>query len=106
MSEPIQHKPLALTFRAKGFEYTQIARIGDVAMYEQVKPDIARTWYEVFIVQRHDGYEIMGKTAHPAEYAPRTEDWGKLGWTFQTKAEAQKKFDALVMAAKAKASVA
>lgn len=91
----IEYKPLKTAFRSKGFDYRQVKRHGDVAIFEQTKPGIVGQWFEVIIVQRHDGYELGGKTVEPAESMPSSSQWGKKGFTFRTQEEAERKFQQL-----------
>jgi len=50
-------------------------------MYRQTS-SAGRAWFEVVIVQHHDGREVFGAFIEPAEYYPPTSQWGTLGWTF------------------------
>ena len=92
----IMHKLLPTSFRAHGFDYKQHKRVGDVVLLEQSKAGLSRTWFEVVIVQRHDGYSIAGNDVAPAECMPSTSQWGKRGFTFRDRAAAEARFDALV----------
>ena len=87
-----------MTFKRHGFTYNQLQRVGDVAILAQSKPDLSRVWFEVVIVQRHDGHVIHGQNVPPAEYMPSAETWGRFGFTFRDNHSAQAKFDALVAA--------
>ena len=84
LTEPkIKYKPIATEFRHDGFNYKQIAREDDVAIYEQKwtgcsNPSVA---HEVVRIRRHDGFEIGGKVIEPAEVYPRSEAWGVDGFT-------------------------
>lgn len=92
-------KPLPETFTKDKFTYTQVRREGDVAIYRQQKAP--HTWerFEVGIVQKHDGYVIAGKSFEPAEFWPRSEDWGKLGWTYTNLSDAKKRMATLLPSA-------
>lgn len=103
MSEQIAHKLLGTSFKHRGFDYQQLDRVGDVAMFEQTKTGLSCVWYEVVIVQRHNGYEISEKKIEPAEMMPPASAWGKHGWTFRDKPKALAKFVELVSAARIKA---
>jgi hypothetical protein len=91
----IEYKPLKTAFRSKGFDYRQIERKGDIAMFEQTKPGLSGKWFEVVVVQRHDGYELGGKPVEPAESMPSSSQWGKKGFTFRTQEAAERKFQQL-----------
>jgi len=79
-------KPLPTRFRHGGFDYRQIARDGDVAIYEQ-------TWdstegsaaFEVIRIRRRAAFQIDGRFIEPAEVYPHSEAWGVDGWTVRDK---------------------
>jgi len=78
------YKPLRKEFRRGGFNYRQIARERDIALYEQVwtgcvEPSPA---YEVIRIRRREGFQIGGKFVDPAEVYPPSELWGANGFTF------------------------
>lgn len=98
------YKPLRTTFKSKGFDYTQIDRIGDVALFEQSRPGLSRTWLEVVIVQRHGDYEVNGVKIEAAETMPSSSSWGKFGWTYRNPKQARMRFDELVKREKDKPS--
>jgi hypothetical protein len=77
------YRPLATKFRHGGFNFRQIVREGDVAIFEQTWsgcPDPS-VCYEVVRIRRHDGFEIAGKRIEPAEFYPKSESWGVDGFT-------------------------
>jgi hypothetical protein len=98
MREPkIKYKPIATDFRHDGFNYKQIAREGDIAIYEQKwtgcsNPSVA---YEVVRIRRHDGFVIAGKSVEPAEIYPRSDAWGTDGFTLTDKDTAFAKLKSL-----------
>lgn len=104
LPEKPTHRPLKTSFRSKGFDYHQIDRKGDVALFMQTKPGLLHTWYEVVVVQRHEAYEIGGAKVEAAETMPSTSQWGRLGWTYRDEKSAKVRFDELVKNAKEKAS--
>ncbi len=75
-------KTLETSFTRKGFQYRQISRDGDVAVFEQRWGKNGSPAFETVIVQRHHGREIMGVKIPPAEFMPSTSQWGVKGWTF------------------------
>jgi hypothetical protein len=86
-AQAISYESIPTEFRSGGFNYRQIAREGDLAIYEQKWtgcPDPS-TAYEVVRIRRHDGFLIAGKAIEPAEFCPKSEDWGIHGWTVLTK---------------------
>jgi hypothetical protein len=103
MSEAIVYKPIETSFRRDGFDYRQIQRTGDVAIFEQSKPGVKPTWLEVVIIRRHGEREVFGKRVEPMEAYPGSEQWGTYGWTFRGSMRAIAKFEELVAAARIKA---
>jgi len=93
--ETVNYKPLEKKFKSKGFDYRQLDRVGDVAIFEQTKEGLTGTWYEVVIVQKHDERIISDVRISPAEAMPPASAWGKKGWTFRDNGKAFDKFSAL-----------
>lgn len=88
------YRPLPARFWHNGFDYRQIAREGDAAIYEQrwtgcQNPSIA---YEVIRVRRREGFQIDGRFVEPAEVYPASELWGVDGFTFTERNKAWDKF--------------
>jgi hypothetical protein len=84
------YRPIAKEIRHDGFTFRQIAREGDVAIYEQkwkgcANPSVA---YEVVRIRRREAREIKGKIIEAAEVYPRAEAWGIDGFTLTDKDEA------------------
>ena len=80
-------KPLPTRFRRDGFEYRQIARERDAAIYEQIWSGCAEpsVCYEVIRVCRREGFHIGGRLVEPAEVYPRSGAWGVDGFTLTDK---------------------
>jgi hypothetical protein len=81
------YRPLPTRFRHNGFDYRQIAREGNAAIYEQrwtgcAEPSVC---YEVIRIRRREGFQIDGKFVEPAEAYPKSECWGVDGFTFANK---------------------
>jgi hypothetical protein len=81
------YKPLPTRFRRDGFQYRQIAREGDAAIYEQTwsgcsEPSVC---YEVIRIRRRDGFQIGGRFVEPAEVYPNSDAWGVDGFTLTDK---------------------
>jgi hypothetical protein len=92
------YKPLKEEFRLDGFNYRQIAREGDAAIYEQTwcgcrSPSVS---YEVIRIRRRDGFQIGDKFIEPAEVCPKSEAWGMDGFTLTNKDAAFAKLRDLV----------
>jgi hypothetical protein len=77
------YKPLRKEFRRAGFNYRQIAREGNVAVYEQhwtgcAEPSVC---YEVIRIRRRDGFQISEKFIEPYEVYPNSDAWGVDGFS-------------------------
>jgi hypothetical protein len=80
-------KPLPTRFRRDGFEYRQIARERDAAIYEQTwsgcsDPSVC---YEAVRIRHREGFEINGRFIEPAEIYPKADAWGVDGFTLTAK---------------------
>ena len=81
------YKPLETHFQRGKFNYKQLAREKDVAIFKQAwrgssEPD---TCWEVVVIRRHGGKTIKGHWVEPSEFYPSSTDWGKYGFTFTDK---------------------
>lgn len=85
-------KTLATTFRSHGYDFVQLDRVGNVALFEKTTTGVTRPSYEVVIVQQHGERVIAGNTIAAAEAMPGSEQWGRLGWTYPTIDHALVKF--------------
>jgi len=88
------YKPLETHFQRGKFNYKQIAREKDVAIFEQAwrgssEPDIS---WEVVVIRRHGGRTIKGHWVEPSEFYPSSSEWGKYGFTFPNGDKAWDKF--------------
>ena len=81
------YKRLATRFRRDGFDYRQIAREGDAAIYEQTwsRCSSPRLCYEVIRIRRRDGFQIDGRFVESAEVYPQSDAWGVDGFTLTDK---------------------
>jgi hypothetical protein len=81
------YKPLAIRFRHDGFNYRQIARKRDAAIYEQTWSDCsdASACYEVIRIRRREGFQIEGRLVEPTEVYPSSRAWGVDGFTLTDK---------------------
>ena len=75
-----------------GFNFKQIKRVGDVAIFEQSKPNWPNSYYEVVKIGRHSGYYLGGSKLEPAETYPGASVWGIQGWTHHTLQAAERNF--------------
>jgi hypothetical protein len=88
------YKPIATQFRHDGFNFRQIVREGDVAIYEQTWTGCAdpSICYEVVRIRQREGFQVGGNFVEPAEVYPRSEAWGTDGFTLTDKDAAFNKF--------------
>jgi len=91
-------KPLPTRFRRDGFDYRQIAREGEAAIYEQTWSDCSEpsVCYEVIRIRRRDGFQIGGRFVQPAEVYPSSGAWGVDGFTLTDRDAAFAKLRELV----------
>ena len=77
------YKPLPTRFRRDGFEYRQIVRERDAAIYKQTWSGCAEpsVCYEVVRIRRREGFQINGRFVEPAEIYPKADAWGVNGFT-------------------------
>jgi hypothetical protein len=78
------YKPLPKELYRDEFQYRQIAREGDVAIYEQTwngcpNPTVS---YEVIRIRRREGFQIGSRFVEAAEVYANSEAWGTDGFTF------------------------
>ena len=84
-------KILEKSFERKKFQYDQIYRKGNLAIYTQKNVEYGSLTYEAIIIKSHNGYEIMGTKIPPSEVYPCDSQWGDFGWSYQTLEEAKNK---------------
>jgi hypothetical protein len=91
------YRPLLKKFRRDGFDYRQIAREGNTAIYKQTWdgcPD-AGVCFEVIRIRCREGFEIGGRFVEAAELYPNSEAWGVDGFTLTDRDAAFAKLRAL-----------
>ena len=80
------YKPLPTQLRRKKFNYQQIYREGDVAIYKQIwKGNEHSAVFEVIRIRQREGFRIGGRFVEPAEVYPGSEAWGVDGFTLTDK---------------------
>jgi len=80
------YRPLPTRFRHNGFDYEQIHREADLAIYRQSwNGNKHSAAFEVISIRRHDGFRIDGRFVEPAEVYPNSEAWGTDGFTVMDK---------------------
>ena len=81
------YKPLPRQFRHHGFEYRQIERERNAAIYQQTwggctDPSVC---YEVIRIRRRECFQIGPRFIEAAEVYPNAEAWGVDGFTLTHK---------------------
>jgi len=84
-------KPLSESFKSDGFNFRQLYREGDIALFEKSKSERNRG-YEVVRIQKREACLAFGKLLPAREVMPSSERWGKDGWTYPDLTSAQAKF--------------
>lgn len=98
-AKPIKYKLLEKTFKGrasqKEFQFAQVKREDKIAIYK--KSDSDCIYYEVIVVQRHDGRTMPGGVfIEPSEFYPSDSMWGLYGWTYTLLDKAEEKFKQLI----------
>lgn len=88
-------KLLEKEFKSCGFNFEQVQRKGDVAIYKKKAISHVGHSYEVIKISKHNGYKLGGNYVQPAETYPSNSLWGTHGWTCTSIEAAQSKFDDL-----------
>ena len=66
--------------RNDGFDFEQLRREGDIAIFVTQKPPFTFKSYEVVIIQKRDAYTWPnGQTTPAHEAMPSSRDWGIYG---------------------------
>jgi hypothetical protein len=81
------YRRLPTQFRRDGFNYRQIAREGNAAIYEQTWGGCAEpsVCYEVIRIRRRGGFQIGDRFVEPAEVYLSSGVWGADGFTLTDK---------------------
>ena len=82
-------KKIEKLFTSKGFEFKQVMRDGDMAIYEKHAAHSKCSSYELIYITSHNGYEIGGNKIPPSEVYPSDTQWGTYGWTYVTLKDAK-----------------
>lgn len=85
-------KKIEKSFTSKGFEFKQITRNGDMAIYEKCAPGSKCPSYEIVHITSHNGYVIQGNKIPASEVYPGDTQWGSHGWTYPSLQAAKDKF--------------
>ena len=107
---PKTYEKLPKTKSKNGYEYVQVCRSPNVAVYEQkvekeINGEVGQTvGFEVFQIRVQKGYSLVQKhgnkkgqvyTYPPSEMFPGNESFGDWAWSFMSKSAAMAKFEEL-----------
>ena len=92
----MNYKPVLKEFRKDQADFKLLKREGDVALLQKIRGDYCG--FEVVVIQKHNGYEMMGKVVPPSEFYPSSEQWGTYGFSFlpSDREGAERKFQELL----------
>lgn len=85
--------PLPTSFKKDGFQFDQIERRGNLAIYRQHKGKIEA--FEVVKIKQRNAWSAFGRNFPAAEHYPASESWGTDGFTLPTLADARAKMQSL-----------
>ena len=91
-------KKLPIHFRKDGFDFNQVSRAGDVAIYRQTKQgQPANVHFEVGWIRSNPAREVFGKVFEASESWPCSEEWGIRAWTYGDLDDAKKRGATLIL---------
>jgi len=76
-------------YKKNGYNWQLLKREGNLAIFQSGQ------FYEVILIQSHNGRDIAGKHCEAAEYSPSNEQWGSKGWSYSNEQDALDKFASL-----------
>jgi hypothetical protein len=95
-TDQMEVQPLCSEFKHCGYNYRQIKREGNVAIYSQAKGGVVLA-YEVIVIRNRPARTWPnGKTTPEHEAYPGNEEWGRFGWTCVTLDRALERFECMV----------
>lgn len=90
-------KPLPTHFRKDGFDYNQVFRQGNIAIYRQTKTNCPTfEAFEVGRIRENKARECFGQHFEASESWPSSEEWGVKAWTCQDLSDARRRVAALI----------
>ena len=88
-------RTLPTMFSYDKFDFTQLRRQGQIALFSKKKPEHSEPTFEVVRIQVHKAGTMFGKNYPDRELMPPSEDWGVNGWSYPDLASAKAKFNSL-----------
>jgi hypothetical protein len=95
MAKKTKIQPLALTYRKNGFDFRQVTRAGNVAIYEQ-SDEGKFIAFEVFEIRQQGEREFNGTKIEAMERCPSNEEWGTNAFSVRTKEAAIKRANEII----------
>ena len=85
--------PLATRFRKEGWDFVQIVREGDRAIFRKTKSGFAFETFEVVLIRKDPEHRWPNGIVTPEhERMPGDRQWGLYGFSCQTRERAWEKF--------------
>jgi hypothetical protein len=82
-------KILPKQFHKGGFDYEQVFREGNIAIYRQTKAGQCWEAFEVGRIRENRARTVFGKEFDASESWPTSEEWGIRAWTCETQSRAK-----------------
>ena len=89
-------RTLPTTFRKNGFDYNQVERVGNVAIYRQTKAGQSWERFEVGRIRANAERKQFGTVFEASETWPTAEEWGVKAWTCTDLAGAKTRMATLI----------
>lgn len=89
-------KLLDKQFTSLTWNFKQVCREKEYAIYERKKEDDTFIHYEVIKVLKHNGLIMHGNKIPPSEYYPSSNQWGIYGFTCRTRQAAYARLDRMM----------
>ena len=83
------------TFKNGIYTFTQIKRHGNIVLFEEITA-LGSKQYELHILRYRMAHPKSAEAGTKILSSPSTSEWGKYGWTYQTRERADEKFQLLV----------
>lgn len=91
----MNYKLLPKELKKKGIYYTQVWRDQDFAIFSLGSSKTPFLGFEVFEINRHDGYTIKGNKVEPSEYFASDNDFGETAFYVNTREKAELRLEQL-----------
>lgn len=89
-----KYKP---TYTSSVYTYIEIKRTGNIALFEGITASGCKQ-YEVHVLRDKQAHPKSNNAGEMILCSPSTSEWGRFGFTYQTREKADEKFQSLAMA--------